>query len=74
VAELPRSVRFDVITDITETVCKDACKMLALVQVGGRGRGRDTAGSCPQGCGFRKLMKNTKPSGASISNQVRGVP
>jgi len=26
VAELPRSVRLDVITDVKETVCKDACK------------------------------------------------
>src|SRR5262249_9906088 len=28
VAELPRSVRFDVRTDVRETVCKDACRGL----------------------------------------------
>src|SRR5262245_55795302 len=28
VAELPRSVRLDVITDVKETVCRDACKGL----------------------------------------------
>ena len=71
-------MRLDAITDVKETVCEDACKGLALVQAGGRGRGRDTAGGCPQGCGFASVAPEPPNDrflefGAPLASLSRGA-
>src|SRR5262249_60272382 len=52
VAELPRSVRFDVRTDVRETVCKDACKGLYWRRRGAGGRFRGLFGVGRAGVDF----------------------